>query len=189
MMPIQIFDCRFVNTRVWDCSGLRKKHSAPQNTVSSFEEQMLQRSIQHNNPGKCKNSIINDCSLVKAGIAIDSISQNMSPTGNFPSCSFRSRSFSARDSILISHSPPRGLLDEAHGNRHVGCDHFLAALKRVKPVVAVFGHIHEARGTKTVTWDDGSSTLLYNAANYSHRNGSVAPPTYFTINLPSPSDC
>jgi len=46
---------------------------------------------------KCKNSIINDCSLINAGIASDSISQNMSPTGNFPSCSFRSRSFSARD--------------------------------------------------------------------------------------------
>jgi predicted phosphodiesterase len=91
--------------------------------------------------------------------------------------------------ILMSHSPPRGFLDEAHGNRHVGCDHFLAALKRVKPAVAVFGHIHEARGTKTVTWDDGSSTLLCNAANYSHRNGSVAPPIYFTINLPSPADC
>jgi|SRR2546423_7556653 len=36
--------------RVWDYSGLRKKHSAPQNTVSSFEDQMLQRSMQHNNP-------------------------------------------------------------------------------------------------------------------------------------------
>lgn len=36
--------------RIWDCSGLRKKHSAPQNTASSFEEQMLQRSMQHNNP-------------------------------------------------------------------------------------------------------------------------------------------
>ena len=37
--------------RIWDCSGLRKKHSAPQNTPSSssFEEQMLQRSM-HNNP-------------------------------------------------------------------------------------------------------------------------------------------
>jgi len=86
--------------------------------------------------------------------------------------------------ILVSHSPPRGLLDVAYGNRHVGCDHFLAALKRVTPAVAVFGHIHESRGTQTVTWDDGSSTLLCNAANYSHRDGSVAPPTYFTIDIP-----
>jgi|SRR5271170_7426299 len=85
--------------------------------------------------------------------------------------------------ILVSHSPPRGLLDVAYGKRHVGCDHFLAALKRVTPLVGVFGHIHEARGTQTATWDDGSSTLLCNAANYNHRDGSVAPPTYFTINI------
>ena len=38
-----------LTNRVWDYSGLRKKHSAPQNTVSSFEDQMLQRSMQHNN--------------------------------------------------------------------------------------------------------------------------------------------
>ena len=85
--------------------------------------------------------------------------------------------------ILISHSPPRGLLDEAYGNRHVGCDHFLAALKRVKPRVAVFGHIHEARGTRIETWEDGSATFLCNAANYSHRDGSVAPPIYFSIDM------
>ena len=88
--------------------------------------------------------------------------------------------------ILISHAPPLGLLDEAYGNRHVGCDHFLAALKRVKPRVAVFGHIHEARGTQTEKWDDGTSTVLCNAANYSHKDGSVAPPIYLTIDVAKP---
>ena len=86
--------------------------------------------------------------------------------------------------ILMSHSPPKGFLDEAYGKRHVGCDHFLTALMRVKPSVAVFGHIHEARGTKTINWDDGTTTFLCNAANYSHRDGSVAPPIYFTIDVP-----
>lgn len=89
-----------------------------------------------------------------------------------------------RYDIMVSHSPPRGFLDEAGQIRHVGCDHFLAALKRVKPYAAVFGHVHEARGTKTVIWDDGSSTFLCNPASYDHYDGSVSPPVYFTIKVP-----
>ena len=66
--------------------------------------------------------------------------------------------------ILISHGPPHGWLDKTVHGKHPGCQHFLAAVKRAKPTLAIFGHIHEARGKQMVEWEDGSSTTLWNAA-------------------------
>ena len=66
--------------------------------------------------------------------------------------------------ILLSHAPPRGYLDQNRRGEHVGCDHFLAAIAQVKPIASVFGHVHEARGSEVITWDDGTTTSLYNAA-------------------------
>jgi len=50
-------------------------------------------------------------------------------------------------SILITHGPPRGVLDAvAHDQRHVGCPALLRHVKRVMPRVHAFGHIHEGYG-------------------------------------------
>jgi hypothetical protein len=47
--------------------------------------------------------------------------------------------------ILITHGPPRGFGDETpHGS--AGCDELLVALGRVRPLLHLFGHIHEAGG-------------------------------------------
>ena len=86
--------------------------------------------------------------------------------------------------ILLAHGPPRGILDRTRGGENVGCDHFLAAIKRVNPQAVIFGHIHEARGMATMTWDDGTSTQLYNVANLG-LDGKVHPPTSFNINVPN----
>lgn len=86
--------------------------------------------------------------------------------------------------ILLAHSPPRGILDKTQQGKDVGCDHFLAAIKRVKPQAVIFGHIHEARGMATLTWDDGTSTLLYNVANLS-LDGKLHPPTSLSIKVPN----
>ena len=49
--------------------------------------------------------------------------------------------------VLITHGPPKGILDETvHGRLHVGCGHLLKKVLEIKPKVHVFGHIHEARG-------------------------------------------
>jgi Icc-related predicted phosphoesterase len=47
--------------------------------------------------------------------------------------------------ILITHSPPFGILDIVGGD-NVGCEELAIALKRVRPKVHVFGHIHEGYG-------------------------------------------
>jgi Icc-related predicted phosphoesterase len=47
--------------------------------------------------------------------------------------------------ILITHSPPHGILDETRG-QNVGCYDLLDAVKRVRPRLHVFGHIHSSYG-------------------------------------------
>ena len=51
--------------------------------------------------------------------------------------------------ILITHGPPRDILDRTSDGRNEGCDDLLKAVYRVKPRFHVFGHIHESYGTVT----------------------------------------
>lgn len=48
--------------------------------------------------------------------------------------------------VLTTHGPPARVLDETAGGQCVGCQDLLDAVKRIKPELHVFGHIHEARG-------------------------------------------
>jgi Icc-related predicted phosphoesterase len=47
--------------------------------------------------------------------------------------------------VLITHTPPYGILDKVEGD-NVGCEDLAKALKRIKPKVHVFGHIHQGYG-------------------------------------------
>jgi Icc-related predicted phosphoesterase len=61
--------------------------------------------------------------------------------------------------VLVTHGPPRGTLDRvARGGERVGCAELAAALRRVRPRLHVFGHIHEAYGHARE-----GDTLLVNA--------------------------
>eukprot|EP00696_Hemimastix_kukwesjijk_P013634 gnl/Hemi2/27068_TR9094_c0_g1_i1.p1 gnl/Hemi2/27068_TR9094_c0_g1~~gnl/Hemi2/27068_TR9094_c0_g1_i1.p1 ORF type:complete len:287 (-),score=30.51 gnl/Hemi2/27068_TR9094_c0_g1_i1:176-1036(-) len=79
--------------------------------------------------------------------------------------------------VLITHTPPHGILDQAGGGHTLyGCRFLLSAVGRVQPRVHVFGHIHPCQGHQ---WGPGpagpgggyqdsgattSSTLFINAA-------------------------
>ncbi|KAH0370145.1 Metallo-dependent phosphatase, partial [Aureobasidium melanogenum] len=69
--------------------------------------------------------------------------------------------------ILMTHGPPKNILDSCpQGN--VGCEHTLNALRRTKPLLHCFGHIHEGYGAQTVIWDDkdtNTDTVNLNPAN------------------------
>jgi Icc-related predicted phosphoesterase len=52
--------------------------------------------------------------------------------------------------ILITHSPPFGVLDIEAGGYQEGCRDLLKRVKKVKPRIHVFGHIHEGYGTMEV---------------------------------------
>jgi Icc-related predicted phosphoesterase len=48
--------------------------------------------------------------------------------------------------VLITHSPPFGILDLVPRGENVGCDEMLKAVRRVKPYYHIFGHIHYGYG-------------------------------------------
>ncbi|KAK0513521.1 hypothetical protein JMJ35_004507 [Cladonia borealis] len=53
--------------------------------------------------------------------------------------------------IVMTHGPPRGILDWCpQGN--VGCSNLVQAVRRVKPLMHCFGHIHEGHGVEAVDW-------------------------------------
>ncbi|MCJ1389565.1 hypothetical protein MMC18_002422 [Xylographa bjoerkii] len=62
--------------------------------------------------------------------------------------------------IMMTHGPPHGILDEARHGDHVGCDNLLEAVKRCRPRLHCFGHIHEGWGAERHNWDEGSVDTL-----------------------------
>lgn len=50
--------------------------------------------------------------------------------------------------IIVTHGPPRGILDNNRQNFHAGCDDLLERMKVVKPKYHVFGHMHEGHGVE-----------------------------------------
>ena len=55
--------------------------------------------------------------------------------------------------IVMTHGPPKDILDWCpEGN--VGCRHLLHAIRRVKPKMHCFGHIHESNGVEIIDWGD-----------------------------------
>jgi predicted phosphodiesterase len=58
--------------------------------------------------------------------------------------------------VLVTHGPPYGLGDTVWGGEHVGCQDLLRHLRRVKPRLHLFGHIHEARGE----WQEGPTRVV-----------------------------
>ncbi|RFU73283.1 hypothetical protein TARUN_8975 [Trichoderma arundinaceum] len=55
--------------------------------------------------------------------------------------------------IVVTHTPPRTHCDQPDGQRPAGCEALRQALWRVRPKLAVCGHIHDGRGAERVLWD------------------------------------
>jgi Icc-related predicted phosphoesterase len=58
--------------------------------------------------------------------------------------------------ILVTHTPPMGIGDLTRKCAHVGCEELLPAVRRIRPRIHVFGHIHEAYGD----WTEGGTRFL-----------------------------
>lgn len=59
----------------------------------------------------------------------------------------------AAASVVVTHGPPRGFGDNVPGAGPVGCDHLLRAVAQARPLLHVFGHIHEGVGAERVWWE------------------------------------
>ncbi|KAI0911413.1 ser/Thr protein phosphatase family protein [Ustulina deusta] len=67
--------------------------------------------------------------------------------------------------IVITHGPPRGIMDRTDQGR-AGCTDLFAAVARAQPQLHCFGHIHEDWGAKLVAWR--------------WRGGTTDTPSHFT---------
>ncbi|MBN2282283.1 MAG: metallophosphoesterase family protein [Deltaproteobacteria bacterium] len=52
----------------------------------------------------------------------------------------------SRDSVLVVHPPPRGILDEVLGVFHAGCRRIRDVVLTCRPRLLICGHIHERAG-------------------------------------------
>lgn len=55
--------------------------------------------------------------------------------------------------IVMTHGPPALILDRAK-NGSGGCEHLLRSIRRTRPLLHCFGHIHESFGAQVVDWQD-----------------------------------
>jgi Icc-related predicted phosphoesterase len=54
------------------------------------------------------------------------------------------------DSVLVVHSPPRGILDEVFGRFHAGCRRLYQLISHRQPGLVICGHIHECPGIASI---------------------------------------
>lgn len=80
--------------------------------------------------------------------------------------------------VLITHGPPFGILDRDVASTHTGCEDLLAAVKRIKPHVHIFGHIHEDYGV-----EEHDGTIFINACQLDERYQLVNEPVVITLDL------
>ena len=65
--------------------------------------------------------------------------------------------------VLITHTPPFGILDVCSRGSILGCKHLLNAVKKIKPRMHCFGHVHHSSGQKVI-----DETTFINAAQLNH---------------------
>ena len=63
--------------------------------------------------------------------------------------------------IVITHTPPKYHCDESKHQESSGCEILREKLWRVRPSLAVCGHVHEARGAERVLWDLETPNVRY----------------------------
>ena len=64
--------------------------------------------------------------------------------------------------VLVTHGPPKGMLDRTTGftSTNAGCKSLWTAVRRAKPRLHVFGHIHEGYGAVRMNWLWGERKAL-----------------------------
>ena len=63
--------------------------------------------------------------------------------------------------FVLTHTPPKYHCDESKDTRASGCKSLRETLWRVRPSLAVCGHVHEARGVERILWDLDCPNVKY----------------------------
>ena len=51
--------------------------------------------------------------------------------------------------VLITHTPPAGVMDQSSNGMRLGCEHLAARLTEIQPKAHLFGHVHASGGVDT----------------------------------------
>ena len=54
--------------------------------------------------------------------------------------------------LVMTHGPPRGILDNTISGRRAGCEHLFERVALSRPRMHCFGHIHGSWGAKLIAW-------------------------------------
>lgn len=76
--------------------------------------------------------------------------------------------------ILITHTPPYGILDQSSSWASLGCKALLEKVTELKPKYHIFGHIHSSYGM--LEWD---GTTFINASIMDSYRGPINAPVVF----------
>lgn len=77
--------------------------------------------------------------------------------------------------ILVTHTPPKFYHDLSLP-RGLGCEHLLAEVQRVKPILHVFGHVHWGAGQTVVWWDKAHDAYVRGLSTQSRWTRGVLNP-------------
>lgn len=78
--------------------------------------------------------------------------------------------------ILITHSPPWGILDRTYDRTYAGCEDLRNAIFRVKPKYCIFGHIHTGYGIYKI-----NDITFINASVLGYKDNVINKPVVFEI--------
>ena len=78
--------------------------------------------------------------------------------------------------VLITHTPPRSILDVSSSGATLGCAALLGAVTRIRPQVHCFGHVHHSRGMKVQ-----DETRYINASSVGRNVNGTHPATFIEI--------
>ena len=73
--------------------------------------------------------------------------------------------------VLITHGPPKGILDKTKRGEEAGCEELLKKVLEVNPKIHAFGHIHEGYGVLKQ-----NEIIFINASNLNFRYQYTNPP-------------
>ena len=75
--------------------------------------------------------------------------------------------------IVLTHGPPARIRDRTFGGQDAGCENLTAAMKRCRPRLHCFGHIHEGRGAERQDWVSDSTQVLETDRDVEIEKGST----------------
>ncbi|OJJ70544.1 hypothetical protein ASPBRDRAFT_56332 [Aspergillus brasiliensis CBS 101740] len=78
--------------------------------------------------------------------------------------------------IIVTHTPPNSHCDSRVEGISVGCTALRGALSRVRPSLAVCGHVHESRGSERVRWYSSQASSSSTVDVREHRDPVILPP-------------